>query len=41
MTRVLLDSGCIVALLDRSERHHEQCAEIVADLESLSRPARP
>jgi predicted nucleic acid-binding protein len=26
---VLLDSGCIVALLDRSERYHEPCVEAV------------
>ncbi len=32
MTPVLLDTGCIVALLDRSERHHERCAEVVAEL---------
>jgi predicted nucleic acid-binding protein len=30
---VLLDSGVIVALLDRSEAHHEACARIVRSLE--------
>lgn len=33
MNPVLLDSGCIVALLDRSEQYHGQCAEVVAALE--------
>lgn len=27
MTPVLLDAGCIVALLDRDERHHENCVD--------------
>lgn len=31
---VLLDSGCIVALLDRSARHHRRCAEVVRGLEA-------
>ncbi len=35
MKPVLLDSGVIVALLDRSERHHVRC---VAAIESLGRP---
>jgi predicted nucleic acid-binding protein len=30
---VLADSGFIVALLDRSERHHDSCKELLAELE--------
>jgi predicted nucleic acid-binding protein len=32
MKATLLDSGVIVALLDRDERHHVQCVETVSDL---------
>jgi uncharacterized protein len=30
---VLLDTGCIVALLDRRERHHERCVDAVNQVE--------
>ena len=33
MKPILLDTGVIVALLDQSERHHEDCAECVRALE--------
>ena len=33
MKPILLDTGCIVALLDRSERHHRKCAELVMQLD--------
>lgn len=32
MRQVLIDTGCVVALLDRSERYHKECADIVRDL---------
>jgi predicted nucleic acid-binding protein len=32
LSPVLLDTGCIVALLDRSEERHEHCAEVVSSL---------
>lgn len=31
---VLLDAGVIVALLDRSEQHHEVCAKIIKSIEA-------
>lgn len=34
MKPVLLDTGCIVALLDRSELHHVQCAGVMTALEA-------
>lgn len=32
MNATLLDTGVIVALLDRDERHHVQCVEVVSDI---------
>jgi predicted nucleic acid-binding protein len=29
----LLDTGCIVALLDRGEKHHRRCVEAVSQVE--------
>lgn len=32
MKSILLDTGVIVSLLDRSERHHSQCVDVLSDL---------
>lgn len=32
MKATLLDTGVVVALLDRDERHHQHCVEVIADL---------
>ncbi|MFN0051788.1 MAG: type II toxin-antitoxin system VapC family toxin [Planctomycetales bacterium] len=34
MTPVLLDTGCIVAFLDRSAQDHNHCAEVVENLDA-------
>ena len=34
MKPVLLDTGCIVALLDRAERNHRLCAETVIEIDA-------
>jgi predicted nucleic acid-binding protein len=34
MTPVLLDTGPIVAMLDRSDYYHQQCSELIATLDA-------
>jgi predicted nucleic acid-binding protein len=34
VTPVLIDTGCIVALLDRSARQHRQCVEVISSLDA-------
>jgi uncharacterized protein len=33
LNAVLLDTGCIVALLDRNERHHRSCVEAIESID--------
>ncbi len=33
MKSVIIDTGCIVALFDRSEKYHKQCVDIITQLD--------